>query len=146
MTSLARLALAGLTALSAAALPFGAAQAADMIAVYPTDNGICGYPSVLGTISNRFDYQVHHVPHLPQVGIANFYNLHETRYLPETDENPIARRYCAGTVQLTDGSQRPVWYLIEYGMGFASIGDNVEFCVGGFDRWHVYDGYCRVLQ
>ena len=31
-------------------------------------------------------------------------------------------------------------------MGFASIGDNVEFCVAGFDRWMVYNGRCRVLR
>ena len=35
---------------------------------------------------------------------------------------------------------------IEEGMGFASIGDNVEFCVSGFDRWMVYNGRCRVLR
>ena len=29
---------------------------------------------------------------------------------------------------------------------FASIGDNVEFCVSGFDRWMVYNGRCRVLH
>lgn len=137
---------AALFAAASAALPARMASAADVITTYQPDPGICGYHSVLGAISNRFDYQVHNVPNLPQVGIVNFYNLHETRYLPQTEENPIARRYCEGVVQLSDGTQAPVWYLIEYGMGFASIGDNVEFCVGGFDRWYVYNGYCRVLQ
>jgi hypothetical protein len=36
--------------------------------------------------------------------------------------------------------------LIEGRMGFAGIGENVEFCVSGFDRWLVYNGRCRVLQ
>ena len=31
-------------------------------------------------------------------------------------------------------------------MGFASIGDGVEFCVSGFDRWNVYNSGCRVLR
>jgi hypothetical protein len=31
-------------------------------------------------------------------------------------------------------------------MGFAGMGDNVEFCVSGFDRWYVYNGRCRVLR
>ena len=31
-------------------------------------------------------------------------------------------------------------------MGFVGIGDNVEFCVSGFDRWMVYNGRCRVLR
>ena len=47
---------------------------------------------------------------------------------------------------LSDGRKRSLWYLIEYGMGLASIGDNVEFCVSGFDRWLVYNGGCRVLR
>jgi capsid protein len=46
----------------------------------------------------------------------------------------------------SDGADRDIWYLIEEGMGFASIGDNVEFCVSGFDRWYVYNGRCRVLR
>lgn len=145
MTPLTRFAFAILTAI-AAAMPAGVAGAADVIAVAPVNSGICAHRAVLGAITNRFAYQVRHVPNLPQVGIADFYNIHETRYLPQTEEWPIARRYCAGTVQLSDGTQQPVWYLIEYGMGFASLGSNVEFCVGGFDRWHVYNGHCRVLQ
>ena len=55
---------------------------------------------------------------------------------------PIAAR----TVILSDGDARDIWYLIEEGQGYASIGDNVEFCVSGFDRWYVYNGRCRVLR
>ena len=57
----------------------------------------------------------------------------------------------------SDSSSRNVWYLIEEGMGFATLaagfvlanethGSNVEFCVSGFDRWFVYNGSCRVLR
>ena len=147
MTRIATLASAVFMA-AAAILPAWQAQAADYVApgsYYVQDSGICAHRSVLGTITNRFRYQVRHVPNLPDVGIVDFYNIRETRYLPERQYRPIARRYCNAIVRLSDGQDRPVWYLIEYGQGFAGLGDNVEFCVSGFDRWHVYNGNCRVL-
>lgn len=120
------------------------AQAADFIIDY--DPGICGEDRFLRAIVKRFRHQVTHVPNLPDVDIVDFRRIYEKRYLPEQERWPIARRYCGATVQLSDGGERPIWYLIEEGMGFASIGNNVEFCVSGFDRWYVYNGDCRVLS
>ena len=82
----------------------------------------------------------------PHVDITDFRGIHEHRYLPYAEEWPIARRYCGATAALSDGSDRTIWYLIEDGMGFVGIGDNVEFCVSGFDRWFVYNGHCRILR
>lgn len=62
------------------------------------------------------------------------------------ESRPIARRYCGATARLSDGRKRYVWYLIENPMGYAGVGNNVEFCVTGFDRWYVYSGRCRVLR
>lgn len=122
-------------------------QAADL-AVYSDSaySGACSTGWVLGTIRHRFAYQVRHVPHLPDVAITDFQNIHENRYLPRHEEWPIGRTYCGATVILSDGDARDIWYLIEQGQGFASIGNNVEFCVAGFDRWYVYNGRCRVLR
>lgn len=106
----------------------------------------CDDPHVLSTIVSRFDHQVHNVPHLPNVAITDFHRIQQTRYLPYSEERPIARRYCGATAALSDGRTRAIWYLIEDGMGLAGIGDNVEFCVSGFDRWLVYNGSCRVLR
>ncbi|MDZ5696315.1 hypothetical protein [Chelativorans sp. M5D2P16] len=122
------------------------AQAADTVAVYAQEDSICGHGSVQSAVRNGFHYQVRHVPHLPDVGIVDLYNARLTRYEPATFNNPIERRYCAATVRLTDGQDRPVWYLIEYGQGLAGLGDNVEFCVLGFDRWNVYNAECSVLR
>ena len=120
------------------------ASAADYVLDY-VDPGICGDERFLRTIVRRFRHQVTHVPNLPDADIRDFYRIYEKKYLPETKRWPIARRYCGATVRLSDGRDRPIWYLIEEGMGFASIGDNVEFCVSGFDRWHIYGGRCRAL-
>lgn len=123
------------------------ALAADpVVGVYAVQPDACADGRVLGRISQRFDYQVRHVPYLPQVGISAFDRIATTRYLPAYSERPIERRYCRGVVALSDGHWRDIWYLIENPMGFAGMGANVEFCVDGFDRWHVYGGRCRVLR
>ena len=87
------------------------------------------------------------MPHLPNVAIADFHSVRETRYEPQNaDERPIERRYCQARAEMNDGRGRDVWYVIERPAGFAGIGSNVEFCISGFDRWNVYDGRCRVLR
>jgi hypothetical protein len=106
----------------------------------------CEDPSILADIQQRFRYQVHNVPHLPSVNITDFQGIQETRFFPYDEDHPISRRYCSATAALSDGDRRPIWYLIEDGMGFVGLGDNVEFCVAGFDRWLVYNGSCRVVR
>jgi len=136
-------ALLGLSSMVAAAPSL---HAADLGAVYTDDSGACSKGWVLGRITNRFAYQVRHVPNLPQVAIMDFNNIRENRYLPAQEDRPIGRTYCGAKVALSDGNSRDIWYLIEEGQGFAGIGNNVEFCVSGFDRWFVYNGRCRVLR
>lgn len=144
MSRFANLAMAAALALGAW-LP-GSSVAADLQVYREVDPGICGEKKVRGTIAVRFRYQVLHVPNLPDVEILSFRNIRQNRYEPATERWPISRRYCAAQVHLSDGRSRPIWYLIEGDMGYASIGDNVEFCVSGFDRWMVYNGGCRVLR
>ncbi len=147
MSRVASTIFAATIGLGAAGLGAGSAQSADLsVGSDYSDPGICGNASVLNRITSRFSYQVRHVPNLPQVAITDFQRIHEHRYLPADENHPIGRRYCGATVVLSDGAGRDIWYLIEEGMGFASIGDNVEFCVSGFDRWYVYNGRCRVLR
>ncbi|TPJ41764.1 hypothetical protein FJ434_15450 [Mesorhizobium sp. B2-5-13] len=150
MTRFAKSALAALISLcTPLAAPLGITQAvhAADLAVYSEDDGsVCGETWVLSKITHRFSYQVHHVPHLPEVAITDFRDIRQHRYEQAREEWPIGRHYCRATVSLSDGRDRSIFYLIEEGQGFASIGDNVEFCVSGFDRWMVYNGRCRVLR
>lgn len=140
MKRLSHLLLAVLLALTGWAAP---AAAADMVAVEVTQPGVCASERVLHRIRHRFDHQVRNVPNLPQVAITDFQRIRESRHLPRRADRPIDRRYCNATVYLSNGVKRTVWYLIEKPMGLAGIGSNVEFCVAGFDRWHVYGGRCR---
>lgn len=148
-----RFAHSALAALVAFCTPLGAsfgftqaAQAADLSTYGGNDGSVCGQPWVLSRITDRFTYQVHNVPHLPNVAIKDFHNIRQHRYQVASDQWPIGRHYCRATVSLSDGRDRSIFYLIEEGRGFASMGDNVEFCVSGFDRWMVYNGRCRVLR
>lgn len=145
MSRLIRPILAALLAVSCSLGIAPSVHAADL-GGYVGDSGVCGKAWVLNRITSRFAYQVRNVPNLPQVAITDFHNIQERRYLPAQEDRPIGRTYCGAQVVLSDTSQRDIWYLIEEGQGFASIGDNVEFCVSGFDRWYVYDGRCRVLR
>lgn len=106
----------------------------------------CAEGNVLSRIADRFRHQVTHVPHLPDVGIVDFRDIRQNRYLPAYADRPIARRYCEATAYLSDGRRHPIWYLIEEGAGFAGMGTNVEFCMVAFDRWNVYNARCRVLR
>ena len=128
------------------AAAFGApAQAFDFIGF----DARCDDARVLKTISRKFDYQVRHVPHLPDVKILSFHRVHERYLVPasKATHTMISRRYCKATAQMSDGHRRSVWYMIEDGMGFAGkLGDGVQFCVAGFDRWNVYNGWCRVVR
>lgn len=144
MSRLKLVARAAAFALGAILLP-SIAQAADFLAGDGAV-GACAEQRYLNQITKRFDYQVKHVPNLPSVQITDFEAIHEHRYEPEREYWPIARRYCGATVVLSDGHRRDLWYLIEDKMGFAGIGDNVEFCVSGFDVWYVYNGRCRILR
>ncbi|MBO6719339.1 MAG: hypothetical protein JJ913_15380 [Rhizobiaceae bacterium] len=124
-----------------------AARAADFVhGVSAADPGACADDRVLARISQRFRHQVRNVPHLPQVEIVGYARLGQKRYLPSDSRHPIERRYCHGSVDLSNGKRHSMWYLIEEPMGFAGVGSNVEFCIAGFDRWLVYGGRCRVLR
>jgi hypothetical protein len=111
------------------------------------ESRVCDDPYVLNWISSRFMTQALQVHHRPDLFIRHISGIHENRYLPfDGDYQPIARRYCDATAVMSDGRQRSMWYLIEDGMGLAGMGDNVEFCISGLDRWLVYNGSCRVLR
>lgn len=58
----------------------------------------------------------------------------------------IRHTHCVGTALMTNGTRRTVYYTVEEGMGFASMGNGVEFCVIGLDPWRAFDAGCRTLR
>lgn len=68
------------------------------------------------------------------------------RYNVFNGPSMIAHTHCLADALMTDGKRWTVYYTVEEGMGFASMGTGVEFCVLGLDPWHVYDRDCRTLR
>jgi hypothetical protein len=144
MHRFAALALGAFAAVAGILASAGAASAGSFLS--NLESRACEDPLILAKITDRFHHQTRNVPQLPFVDIVDFQQIHEHRYYPYSEDWPIARRYCGATAELSDGRSRTIWYLIEDGMGLAGMGDNVEFCVSGFDRWMVYNGRCRILR
>ncbi len=104
----------------------------------------CDHPKVESKIRKRFakaeEKQWHHGIAL---GAVRDKSLKRVEW---TTGKGISRRYCHAHADMSDGHTRTVHYVIEQDMGFAGYGWNVEFCIGGFDRWMTYDGYCRSIR
>ncbi|MEM0898638.1 MAG: hypothetical protein AAGI92_01650 [Pseudomonadota bacterium] len=129
----------------------------------------CSTPTMIATIQERFRTQAFKVHNRPHFRILELSGIHEHRYEDQDVHlgRPIARRYCHATAVFSDHTQRPIWYLIEGGVGLFGQGqsylgsmkfirekihrdgrfvNNVEFCIEGLDPYRVYGGGCRVLH
>ena len=140
-------------AVAAAIAAPAAATAADRHSGHQSHGGgiqtpHCEDPKVRSRVASGFGHKARNELHRPDLGIAEIVHVRQTRFEPQRhiDIFTVPRRYCEGTALLTNGDHRKVWYLIEGGAGFATIGANVEFCVSGFDRWNVHNSGCRVLR
>jgi len=69
----------------------------------------------------------------------------EVRY-QENDVSPLARRYCRGTANLSDGKLQTVHYKLVEHAGFIGIGWAVEACLSPLDKWRVYGAYCSTTR
>ncbi|WP_246272966.1 hypothetical protein [Oricola thermophila] len=133
------------------AAPATVSRAADLVApgtyAAVTDSD-CAAPRNLAAIERKFRVQANEVHHQPALDIVSITDIRENRYLPAREDiTSVDRLYCKASAGMSDGRTRTLWYMIEYGEGFAgAFGDNVEFCLSGLDRWNVHDGACRVLR
>jgi hypothetical protein len=127
----------------------GLAQAADLpgrIAVPERLEAAtaCASPHVVGRILERFAWAERTTWHRGFV-MASLDNPRLSGH-PYFEPGLIRRDYCMADSLMTNGSAYTVYYAIEYGVGFASIGNYVDFCVLGLDPWRVHDGGCRTVQ
>ncbi|MCY0146437.1 hypothetical protein OEG84_01555 [Hoeflea sp. G2-23] len=105
----------------------------------------CDAPQVLTYIQKRFQWTDRV---LLQRGLAidSIERPHATRGRNTRYSSSIPRLYCHGTARMNDGRDRPIWWLIEGDMGFASLRDNLEFCISGLDPLKVYGAWCRSVR
>lgn len=133
---------------AASILPQTTAFAADYIQTSPAyagDTSYCSDRGVLASIDHKFNYKARNYLRA-DLDIVDIRGTRETRWIPPTETARIERHYCRADVVMNDGQPRTMWYLLEGGMGFAGIGDNVEFCIAGLDPWHVYGANCDSVR
>jgi hypothetical protein len=122
-------------------LCLGAAPAS---AFWPEYLPHCDNPGVLNKILNRYAWAERNTWHRGWT-IAEFSGVRQSS-LKDHGPSHIDRRYCVGTAYLTNGRESAIYYVIEAGQGFASIGWNVEFCLPAYDRWRIYDAWCQSIR
>lgn len=138
--------IAPLVAVAALATSFAGTAAVTPAKAFTGKNAAsCSQQGVLDYMARRFVWTDEHVIQRG-LRIEDITHTHENKYEPTTDTHLIGRRYCHATAWMNDGTKRQMWYLIEEGMGFAGIGNNVEFCISGLDPWHVYGAWCRSVR
>jgi hypothetical protein len=135
----------------AAALPIllgSAASGADLsvapAAAVVVAAGPCADARALDRIVERFAWAEQHTWRRGFV-ISSIANPRPSGH-PWYEPGIVKRAYCIADSVMTNGVMHTVYYAIEYGMGFASIGDYVDFCVLGLDPWRVHDGACRTVR
>ena len=137
---LATLGLIGTIASAAAAdLPMRAVVNAP-VAV----DGACANAHVLDRIVDRFAWAELKTWHRGFV-MASIQNPRLSGH-PFYEPGIIKREFCVANSFMSNGSAHTVFYAIEFGQGFASVGNYVDFCVVGLDPWHVHDEACRTVR
>ncbi|KAB0680687.1 hypothetical protein [Aureimonas leprariae] len=138
-------------AVSVVSAPF-AADAADYIESEPPPEAIvkqftphCEDPRVLGKVEDQFEYGAVNMLQ-SDLTVAEFSDLREKAWFPRTDDSSVERRFCQGSVLLSDNQKHTLYYTVSYPLGYASVGWKAESCVLGLDRWLIYGANCSSLR
>jgi hypothetical protein len=105
------------------------------------DGRVAVCEKALGTISSQFQEKESTFWNSP-LTIVGYGNIHETAFRPWESDN-IPRRYCSGSVRLSNGAFHAIHYSIIEDGGFAGYGQGVEWCVVGLDRNWAYNPGCK---
>ncbi|MGX1098702.1 hypothetical protein [Amorphus sp. MBR-141] len=77
--------------------------------------------------------------------VAAIDNVFEQK-LDVDNPSPLARRYCSGRAVFEDGRVTTAYIRLEEQGGFAGFGWSVNVCLEDYDKWRVYDGFCRTAR
>jgi hypothetical protein len=127
----------------------GISAAADVYGDGTEDTAItiadrCDDPAILKRIESRFDWAEQRTWHrgfeIDEIVAPRL------RYQVLNGPSIILHDHCIGDAVMTDGSVRTLVYAVSRGMGFASMGDGVSFCVQGLDPWRVFGADCSTVK
>ena len=108
------------------------------------DGRVAPCEKATGMITNQF-WEKESTYWNSSLKITGFSGIHEIAFRPWQSDN-IPRRYCAGSVMLSDGKARSLYYSIIEDGGFAGYDQGVEWCVTGLDRNWAYNPGCRAAR
>lgn len=137
-----------LAALSCAA-PFAAAAydvvpAEKRVLPYVANLPTCGDPSVLAEITVAFaEKEVKFWNSSLQ--LIQYENIKPLAWRP-WGLDTIPRRYCTGTVTMSDGRHSRIDYSVREDLGFIGNSWGIEFCILGLDRNLAYAPSCRMAR
>ncbi|HMB47991.1 MAG TPA: hypothetical protein VKN63_06915 [Afifellaceae bacterium] len=105
---------------------------------------LCHSQSVLNRIVGRFGWAERRTWH-------RGFQIEEIvspqlRYQVLNGPTAIKHDHCSARAIMTNGTSRRIYYSIERGQGFASIGNNVRFCIVGLDPWRIYGAACSTVR
>ncbi|MGO4707247.1 hypothetical protein AB4072_15905 [Microvirga sp. 2MCAF38] len=101
----------------------------------------CEDPLVLQSVSSRFSIKEGRFWNSP-LEIVAFEEVHEVAWRP-WGLDYIPRRFCSGTVLVSDGIQRRINYSVREKLGFLGISWGTESCIDGLDRDYSYAPACK---
>jgi hypothetical protein len=104
----------------------------------------CDYQAALNKIASRFNQKENDFWHT-DLAIIAFENIRETAFRPWA-ANTIPRRFCSGTVEVSDGRKRTIHYAIAEDTGMIGARWGVEWCVVGLDRNWAYNPFCKMAR
>jgi len=105
------------------------------------DGRVAECEKAFSTISSQFQEKESTFWNSP-LTIVGYSKIHEIAFRPWQSDN-IPRRYCSGSVQLSNGSIHAIRYSIIEDGGFAGFDQGVEWCVVGLDRNWAYNPACK---
>ncbi|MGO4571351.1 hypothetical protein [Microvirga sp. 2TAF3] len=101
----------------------------------------CEDPSVLSQISSAFSTREGRFWE-SSLAIVGFERVGEVAWRP-WGLDYIPRRYCTGTVIVSDGYKRRINYSVREKLGFIGISWGTEWCVVGLDRSYSDAPLCK---
>ncbi|WP_414473485.1 hypothetical protein [Microvirga sp. M2] len=101
----------------------------------------CADPAVLGDIASRFATKERRFWN-SDLQILSFERVEQVAWRP-WGLDYIPRRYCTGTVVVSDGYRHKVNFSIREDLGFIGFGWGTDSCVDGFDRHYAYAPHCK---
>jgi hypothetical protein len=104
----------------------------------------CDAAPALDTISARFAQKERRFWE-SDLTITGYERIRETAFRPGPP-NTIPRRYCSGTVLVSDGVKRTIHYSIAEATGMTGASWGVEWCVVGLDRNWAYNPACKMAR